>query len=757
MKLSVKKCLFFLFSVAALLLAQGCYHHSWWGSTDSFKDHEHQSLSSGSTLPQSFVSVGIKEPDGVFVPIAGGFLIHPGVVLTSAEEISRHLSSRSEAQKAHREDHLFVTFHDSFSSWSLFLEGKSKHEVRVDRAYKRRELMLLFFSPPKDLPQIQPLMLATTDDVRDLEDIADQNFLAVLRLGDATRLPARQVDLNAADPDADADAPNMRDGVKLCPIDTRTRLVQVNLEDHLTSRERQWASLMMDVFPGEFEEALDICFKVKESVEFKELLYSNSDILGIDKKIILPYVNMSSSFSSVGDFAQNRKDLINAYSKNRLTASEYRISLEKDAAPKSKSKGAFQCAQHGGYPLLWQSPSGVWKVLAFFSETSHAALLADDLIYHHSWIKNTINSHHGENHHFTLDQKVMQSFDQSLEKMLKQSQHSSIEDSFIAQLGYKNSKGEYGAICKGALIEKGVVLTAGHCLTHAAVVSALYKPFLVFEIGGKRHEAPVDHFEIHPKYQLIYGPKPGVEPKDDLVVSQLEEAGTHDIALAFFHQKDELKSIKPIAWQGVKEEVALQRAATSHAELWSTAGYFIRENYFFSKTPHMLRYRWYRLVPIQSVADLVENITSSLFSRTQRISRVINYVQDITGEVFDENDLLTRSADVLAQHPRYPSLQECLNPKEKLCALPHKAVHRLERAKLGCIGDSGSPLVWRDARQGKEQVIAVTSAFQPILAPMELFKAPWRKHCGESKGNVYARLSASREWIEGVLAARHQR
>ena len=756
MKLSVKKDLFFLFSVVVLLLAQGCYHYyPWQESTYSVKGHEHQNLSSGSALPENFVSVGIKEPDGALVPIAGGSLIHPGVVLTSTEEISRHSSSGSEAQKAHGEDQLFLTFRESFSPWSLFLEGKSKHEVRVDQIYRRGGLMLLFFSPPKDLPQIQPLMLATTDDVRDLEDIADQNFLAVLRLGDAKRLPARQVDLNAADPDADA--PNMVDGVKLCPIDTRTRLVQVNLEDRLTTRERQWASLMMDVFPGEFEEALDICFKVKRSVEFYEFLYHDSDILGIDEKTIIPYINMSSSFSSVGDFSKNRKDLINAYSKNRLTSSEYQISLEKDAAHKSTSKGAFQCAQHGGYPLLWQSPSGVWKGLAFFSEASHAALLADDLIYHHSWIRNTINSHHDDNHHFTLDQKVMQSFDQSLEKMLQQSQHSSIEDSFIAQLAYKDSQGKYRANCKGALIEKGVVLTAGHCLIHAAVVSTLYKPFLVFEVGGKRHEAPVDHFEIHPKYQLIYGPKPGDEPKDDLVVSQLKEASAHDVALVFFHQKDELKSIKPIAWQGVEEEVALQRAATGHAELWSTAGYFMRGNYFFSKTPPMLRYRWYRVVPIQSVAAFVENITSSLFSRTQRISRVINYVQGLTGEAFDEDDLLEKSVGVLAQHPRYPRVQECLNPKGALCALPHKAAHRLERAKLACSGDSGSPLIWRDVRQGKEQVIAVTSGGQPILAPMELFKPPWRKHCGESKGNLYARLSASREWIEGVLAARHQR
>lgn len=138
---------------------------------------------------ESFVSVGIQSPEHqIHEHLVGGFLIHPGVVLTSA---FRHSSMPSLEMHIHKlgslepsslkgKLHLLFKISKGTSQRSISVKVKDVilHPTGSSTA-EQHSFSLMFFDPVPELSHIKPLPLATTEDIGLLEEARGDDMWAV--------------------------------------------------------------------------------------------------------------------------------------------------------------------------------------------------------------------------------------------------------------------------------------------------------------------------------------------------------------------------------------------------------------------------------------------------------------------------------------------------------------------------------------------------------------------------------------------------
>ena len=134
-------------------------------------------------ISKSLVSVGHYDDEGVYQHLAGGFIVHRGVVLTSLREVwdhHRHLYGIS-AEVFEKE--LYVAPFDYDAP-----ESSAPTKVQTWQSHKTlgslssptiSNLTLLFLPPSSPLAEMPPLPLATTVDLGDLSELQGQPLWTV--------------------------------------------------------------------------------------------------------------------------------------------------------------------------------------------------------------------------------------------------------------------------------------------------------------------------------------------------------------------------------------------------------------------------------------------------------------------------------------------------------------------------------------------------------------------------------------------------
>ena len=679
----------------------GCYNsHRELEKSDLFTDESQP-------LPENFVSVSIKRYFVQNVHLAGGFLIHPGVVLTNLSQAERLLN---DSEKASFKDHLHLTFHLQSTS-----QKDQAFSVKVQKTVplgSKEALFLLFFEPHEKLAHIKPVPIATTEDIRHIGDAVGGSLRAV---GVTVPETAKQVS---------PICPRNASHAKLMPTDFP-----------ISSEQLGWALEIIEAFPGVIEPYLMSHMQKKVmNMSLNELKRHKKD----------PQWSDLSLFPEANSMAL-RKQRTHYYYAAMCSFAGF---CTKFTSPNP----GFQCVQHLGYPVLWQTPSGKWKALAishnsWYSVGGDLSVLAHvitpdimshsihiDLVQFHNDIKFQLASATKQNDlQFKLDHQVIGRLDHSTEQALESNQHLD----FLAGLANKSSQGVYHTSCLGALIDKGVMITAGHCLLYTDPS----KSYVTLKDDTQEYLVQAQKFLVEPSYRAAR-----FASKLSDTFHQMITADQGDIGLVFFEQPENFSPVThvrlPTAYES--DEALKELGRESMAELLAPTSHQLRAHQMRKKLPHVFKdHRWLKNRAIRNVNDHLVRSMRLYFANEQQKAKLISLVESITRERVDEQNFISkmtrswRSKPIMTKY--FFNIGEICESGAKLCAWVHDDAHHIEQTTGSCAGDSGAPMVWRsDPNSGEFLLLGVFSTSANIYDQTSA-------SCGGQKQSV--RASAYRDWI----------
>ena len=665
-------------------------------------DRIDESVFEAGILPENFVSVGLQIPDYGYYHLTGGFLIHPGVVLTSwkdsedyyfYEELGILNRQFRLTKEVYKKGELYVAF-------DLQKKGEAqRHKIKIRRIKEhpsRSEgspnfdtIQLLFFEPTEEIAHIKPLPLVTTKDLRSMDEVVGQDLWGVGVVGYADEKP----------PDYSS-----REKTAVCPHEEHTKLGRMNFP--ITREQHDLMSEVIKVFPGR----------------------------------IRPYIFYGGINHVFLHAVQHTADFKNFENCSRLgffcTYPTESFHLPTDVR--------FQCTEHLGYPVLWKTPSGIWKVLAATAATpfddmrrsqdthNHGELIWPqpprsthfNLIFAQDWIKYAVESYAAKSspYPFEVNADVWESWDDFIERSL----HKDKALDFVVSLALlkPDSDDEYIHNCRGFLIMREVVLTAGHCAEKMHKNPDL-DMFVVFRIGDQEYRVAVEKIILHPTY--LEG-----LPED-------VEAGTDgkDLALLFYKHSKELPEVHPasLVLDEAEEQEKIREILKNKAELWSLASHY---RIHHEKKQFRLYYR-VRLHMIRDLSDLTQKMIRLLFSHKDRKEIILSEMYQLSLEPVEEANLAAKLyAFWMNEKEDYGFVRSC-DSHPWSCSRAHESAYQLEKYAVACKGDSGGPVMWRND-SGKLQVLGVlakaasTSLFPRCLSMQK-----------------YERIAPQANWIRSVL------
>ena len=659
--------------------------------------------SSQEGLPESYVSVGIRSPENqTHEHLVGGFLIHPGVVLTSAfrhttlASLEMHIHKLGSLEPSSLKEKLHLLFKISQGTSQRSVSVKVKdvilHPTGSHGKIKQHSFSLMFFDHVPELSHIKPLPLATTEDLGSLEEARGDDMWAVGIK--SYKEPFSHLN-------------DSKNKAQICSSHL-SQLGKVKLST--TREEYQWLLDIIDAFPGELKNHLFYTkfFSVTQKKQ------KTNPILHIDfsdphsPQKLPEYLSLAFICNIPGSFCT-------------------------EASPKQDPAYLqFQCTEHLGYPLLWHTPQRGWRVLAmswmstlsspmFHTSSEDKTLLFSyyDLIYAHSWIKSTIRNYAQEKKSpsFEIHKDVLKNMDHSLEQAL---QNKTLDFEFLVGLTYETE-----AHCFGSLIAPGVVITAAHCLKEHPLYPD-HPLSLIFHKNGKTHKLIAQNTHIHPDYDF--------SDKHRLI---REGYVYGDVALIFFSSNQDVSNIKPTSLA-----VDSQQALRGAGKLWKLTNLTLidREHYKLTKWPDY--FLWMETSPLLGAQDYIRQSRQKFLSDKKRKEKLFALSKDLTQQEVDEESLAEAMLQNL-QNPedlRWPQISQCSN-KDIICLWDYPKAHRLAKMTASCNGSSGSPLVWITP-QGKKKVLGVLSTSWSMggISPL---------HC--SRRTVITRTSSFLPWIRSTM------
>ena len=701
-------------------------------------------------LPENFVSVGIKIPNGSYRHLVGGFLIHPGVVVTSWHHSEYYYLSKKSGllninhgtedysyslDRSIRERKLYVVFH---------LQNKEKKSI----AFKVRKVVghpsgtstpthhtieLLFFEPDERISHVLPLPLATTKDVKNFHDLVDDDFLWAVGVRDHPISPPHRHPQNPKK--------------IICPTKSKSRLGKVSVP--YTPADYEWMSYLFNIFPGNLRPYLAYSSPPTPS----SLLQQEANLSFIQ------------TCSHIGFFCTQ-------FQTPRIPINKYL---------------SFQCTEHIGYPVLWRSPSGTLKALGITTLSPYQKVRKRsdtvawpqplrsqhfNLMSAHEWIDAMLRSYAQEDlDQFTVNEGILDTWDQSLKKVLEEGRKHHLD--FIANIVTRpNEISQQTRIklinqcmerkksldikklektcsdfvqrvirnfnCRGTLIGKGVVLTAGHCLmlSHQDPILPLY---VVFKIKDQEYSTKIKQVKLLPEY---------------LEFSQRENKNIldyqgGDLGLAFYDHTQDLPEIKPASLEldPSKERQKLDKAINTKSKLFLSARHRIRSiegsEFLDGQDSEFLEYRWIPLDFGRRFSDFLSKKVSNILSSEVKKKKIFSEIEKISQEPIIESKIIGRLKDFWSETSNFILFYIthfyffCSADNVWVCAWADKELTMLERHSVACAGDSGSPVLWKDASQ--KPIILGVAAHASSTSESGVY--------GCSHFFSYNRLSPYRDWI----------
>ena len=692
----------------------------------SFESQVMEGLRSGS-LPEGFIQIAQKTATGKYEILSGGGLVAPGAAI--APTIAPIDSLREDAyfyndyedtiffgsgkQKLYPVDGLYI----------LFTTQGKKVPVKIQRIRRYSyggvmphgqymDFSLHFFDPHPEIAHLRPIPIVNSEDFSSWSDVVGEVFTAGERTYENKEIFYQWIQGD----DGQQEFCQSVDG-------TPVRFGRSYMRFTPDEAELIWT--MIDSYHGQLKEFVSDSLKPRFTKDSSGRKYARS-IYQRWKKVFL--LDPSSPLY----FASNALLSAVVCQGFCIEGPLYQDLREGDlTATCAKSHRS-----RTGYPVLWKTPSSKIKMVGLAGGRRILSKAHDPFsklgkpnfhgVYYLSAINLLLYLPYIRSEILLYNKHVRKQFDTfHAKKELNQYIEDPREGTLIKSLPFVvavRASGKDGSTrgiaCSGAYIEKGVVLTAAHCLMKYRRKSILHHGFhLEFKVGEKIYVTQAKTWVMHPKYRL----------KGSTLNS------TPDIALIFFHESENFPDIMPASLlpdtpkQQLHEYEILK---LSYMEPWSVEG-------------KRLRSHQYKVVS----ADIISGSVDFTMRRYQTLMKspryhqvILPYVKNMIGRDVADSFLTDKVLKLIQADKSLTFLSDVCTESSILCLTATNDSTFMEKSHFTCDADSGGPIL---ARHGGDLMITGVH----VQGGGGLFQT---RRCDPMSMDIY--LHPYLDWIQKTIA-----